>query len=74
MSTRCSILYDYGIHLYLESNSGEVCLSLPWKLTAEDAESWGSRINGQYGDLVVPLDKLKEWAQELNEFLKAQPK
>lgn len=65
MSTRCSIIYGHGLHLYREANSNDVCV------TWDDADASESEINPQYGDPIIPFPLLEEWHRDLGEFIQA---
>lgn len=71
MSTRCSIIYDYGIHLYLECLDGNVCLEGNWN--PEYAEFYGVFIDSKNGDAIVPRAKLIEWRDALTKIIEENP-
>lgn len=61
MSTRCSVVYIGGLHIFEEVISGEICIELDYLPVRT--------INDKYGVPVVNRDELKAIADELLAYL-----
>ena len=72
MSTRSTIHYGSGLHIYLEQNADEVCLEVEPFWFSEEGPKLGKR-NEKYGGLVIGKQDLINLAHDLNKFLRIDP-
>jgi hypothetical protein len=68
MSTRSSIFYGEGLHVFEEVNSNDICISLFTAYLQED-EFRQIKLNGAYEDLVISKDSLRQLADNIYKYL-----
>jgi hypothetical protein len=69
MSTRASIFYGEGIHLYVETFSDDVCLELERSFFDDDGGIKEAKTNPMYGDIVLSRKALEELCRSLGAYL-----
>lgn len=62
MSTRSTIVYTKGLHIYHECSDDEICINFPE--TFEDFKK-----NVKYDDIILSIDDLIEIRDNLNKYI-----
>lgn len=67
MSTRDSIVYVAGLHIYVESNSGDICLD--FDALSDALHNIDRKRNEKYDDPIITRSELIEIHQRIGKFL-----
>lgn len=68
MSTRCSIVYVAGLHIYRECNSDEICIER--RIVEYRTKEEGERhFNEKYDDPIISREELALIRDEISNFL-----
>jgi len=63
MSTRSTILFIKGLHIYHEMNDDEICMAI------EGEDTLGLKKNEKYDDIVLDLHDLREIKELIENYL-----
>ena len=64
MSTRSSIFYAHGIHLYEEVMSEDICMEID-DFVGEELKPGNIKLNEKYESLTMPKDAWIDFAQSI---------